>query len=594
MTPRRIWERVPAHNALLLASVQLLFLLASCSGGLEANVSEASNVTSDGWNETAFLTNESISGAPYQPAETVLTSTPLPASGACENSSISDISRRNGPTSGGFTITILGSFVGTTSSSVQNVLFGSHPSPEVAWQSDTSVVAQAPVGFGSIETLRIETALGCSIENAPRTPTNVFSYDMPVLADMRASSSVPTEGGGAITFTGTNFGFQDFSPVVQVDSFYGGFLPSKGTRWVSDSSLLSVLPAGVGRARRIKVSVGGVEARMMCSTEGQPSAMLMNESSPSQTCFLVNYSAPVVSSVSPKLGLYTGESSLTVGGSSFGPKPPVGAEGPTIQVGEGACQKTSWVSQTSAVCVTSGGMGTFLPVKIVVGNQSSEGSSQVVGGVNLVSISFVNGSGPLSAAIDTYDTYDEVTCLLAPSPSSPFSQLDGLQTVLEDKFKNDLASLLFGYCSALFPGAQACGNYVRPEQVRISHVSLQRRREEVWWVRRGKGGREESAAGSLRSSTRSAILTFELLGNEMAPDSSSVLSEVSRSSSFSLYFSPFPRLSPPAVLLSCSPLTPFVLQLVLRMASNRMLWEIGVRKINAGAGWKEVEIACPR
>ena len=55
---------------------------------------------------------------------------------------------------------------------------------------------------------------------------------------------------------------------------------------------------------------------------------------------------------------------------SLGDSPQI-AKGMEARIGQSACIRTEWISQTAVACVTPAGKGTFVPSKIMIGDQWS-------------------------------------------------------------------------------------------------------------------------------------------------------------------------------------------------------------------------------
>ena len=110
----------------------------------------------------------------------------------------------NLPLSGGVTVTVTGLNFGyselTASSAVGGVLCGSS-----SWSSDTSVACE--VGMSTSLSTTLEVTVGAAVG----TGRDLFSYDGPVVSHSAHIGNIPLSYGGAVTVTGLNFGYSEYT-----------------------------------------------------------------------------------------------------------------------------------------------------------------------------------------------------------------------------------------------------------------------------------------------------------------------------------------------------------------------------------------------
>jgi hypothetical protein len=110
---------------------------------------------------------------------------------------VTEVSPKQGPTSGGTTVTIKGSNL----SGATSVQFGSSPA-SVEAVSETSITAVAPAGTAGVADVRVTTPGGTSAI----VPADQFSYVPPPTVMEVSPKEGPTTGGTTVTITGTNLG----------------------------------------------------------------------------------------------------------------------------------------------------------------------------------------------------------------------------------------------------------------------------------------------------------------------------------------------------------------------------------------------------
>jgi len=178
-----------------------------------------------------------------------------------------------------------------------------------------------------------------------------FSYERPVIEGLEPDHGV-AKGGTEVMITGRNFGPLGEHPVAYIDVDRGtddfgetvnvGRTPCQRTRWISDSKLECLTPAGVSQLRTTIVSVGG-------------------QNSSEAGAELWDYDAPVVDAVEPSHGPPRGGYALRILGANFGT---VNATNFEVRIGKYACREVQWRSDNLIECVVPPGVGTNLTVKV--------------------------------------------------------------------------------------------------------------------------------------------------------------------------------------------------------------------------------------
>lgn len=192
--------------------------------------------------------------------------------GACVLFGPQTVSPLNGPTAGGYMLTITGEYFGATSSAPGvSAKIGDTSCAGLEWISRTSISCKVPGGVG---TPKVSVAVGKKGDGSwagqctncglfVSMPEGTFKYDPPTVAKVKQPRKGyrPPEGNFPVTLTGTGFGTFDTAAdgVLKgvVESFYGGDAASTSATWTSDSSVIVKAPEGLGVKRPISVIVGG-------------------------------------------------------------------------------------------------------------------------------------------------------------------------------------------------------------------------------------------------------------------------------------------------------------------------------------------------
>ena len=236
----------------------------------------------------------------------------------------------NGPTSGGFSITVLGSNFGTalaaSNTLLQATIGSTSTTSVVSVDEHESVKILAAAGAG--------TGVGAQISVDSQTSASVpalFSYDRPLITHV-SPRFYPTTGYQLVIVQGENFGQSGSAKSITV-----GDTPCITTGYTSHTQLSCLVSPGIGINHVLRVDIQGQ------SSTGPSTAVGLRFS----------YSAPTVAALQPANNPATGTHVITFSGANFG----VNDYQPTGRVGLTACVTSTWTSDTSLTCIPPRGLG---------------------------------------------------------------------------------------------------------------------------------------------------------------------------------------------------------------------------------------------
>eukprot|EP00960_Hanusia_phi_P035319 751627-Hanusia_phi.AAC.1 len=217
---------------------------------------------------------------------------------------------------------------------------------ETTWISDSSLLCKGPFVASTNSTFiqgvgshRVQGA-AMSADGAVDFLSNVsFHFDAPVITSL-APREVPSTGIHFVSFLGSNFGLEDFSPVARI-----GSCACTTTEYVSDSSLKCQVPAYASfltEMNNASVEVGGT----------------ISES----TLRLRYLSRPVIEFLRPSNSPNTGKKDITILGLNLG----ITVDTVVAKIAQAACLQTTWLSTTSLVCTAPPGRGKAQPVEVFI------------------------------------------------------------------------------------------------------------------------------------------------------------------------------------------------------------------------------------
>jgi hypothetical protein len=146
----------------------------------------------------------------------------------------------NGPTTGGYIVTITGEYFGSSADTPAPgvvVKIGSSSCAALEWISRTSVACKVPPGVGAPA---VFVAVGSPASRCPNcgvllSTEGLFRYDRPSIyrTAMAGRGARLPAGGFPVALVGSGFGTFDSKPTAFVESFYGGNVAANLTLWTS-------------------------------------------------------------------------------------------------------------------------------------------------------------------------------------------------------------------------------------------------------------------------------------------------------------------------------------------------------------------------
>jgi len=233
--------------------------------------------------------------------------------------SITNYAGYNGATTGGWILTVLGANFAPRDLSV-TVGVGKSVCRSTTWSSVTAILCNQPAGYTS------NHKLVASVSGSDGTLVGIFTYDAPIITSL-SHTNMPSTTGASITIYGTNFGFEDATPLPRV-----GSTRCATTSWNSESALVC------------RTSSGSRFSLSFATTIGQTVGTSVS---------FFTYDAPVVTSLQAPNAPATALASITVQGLNFNPTD----ESNTIVIGLTTCTTSSWVSPTAMMCQSAPGVG---------------------------------------------------------------------------------------------------------------------------------------------------------------------------------------------------------------------------------------------
>ncbi|MFI7246461.1 IPT/TIG domain-containing protein [Streptomyces qinglanensis] len=192
---------------------------------------------------------------------------------------LSSLSPDQGPTSGGNTVTL----IGTGLSGATSVLFGTHTATITA-NTDTQITVTAPAGAAQSVNVTVTTAAGGS------NPLPYFYIAAPALTGMFPDMG-PSGGGNAVTLYG--------SGLALTTAVHFGPGAATGIAVVSDSQVAVTAPAGTGTVLVTATTPGGTSTVGLGNT------------------YYSYVDTPVIDSLSPAEGSASGGDSVLIKGSDL-------------------------------------------------------------------------------------------------------------------------------------------------------------------------------------------------------------------------------------------------------------------------------------
>ena len=207
----------------------------------------------------------------------------VPASFTAAAPTVSAVSPRSGPTTGGTLVTITGtSFTGATT-----VLFGTVAGTNLKVVSATQITVDSPAGSAGLRNVFVETPGG---KNAAGE-SDWFTYVVPPTVTKVSPRSGPTTGGTLVTITGTSF--------TGATTVLFGTVAGTNLKVVSATQITVDSPAGSAGLRNVFVETPG------------------GKNAAGESDWFTYVVPPTVTKVSPRSGPTTGGTLVTITGTSF-------------------------------------------------------------------------------------------------------------------------------------------------------------------------------------------------------------------------------------------------------------------------------------
>jgi len=253
--------------------------------------------------------------------------------------------KKNGPQTGGYTVTLTGSSFGGSAPSGFTITVGTSACSAQQWISDSSLECTLPQGFGKVDVTAVllqgQTVCTGNAGKCIATHVDGFVYDGPNPLALDGSMNGPSSGFQTITVTGTLLGQSDPGSALFAKV---GATRCNQTSWVSPTSLTCVMHPGVG-SRDVRVHLAGVEYGITR---------------------VFSYDVPVLSGWNMFGGPQAGGRRISVTGTSFPSAANLGGSGITIDGYD--CPILEYISSSSMV------LGSAPGVKHPTGNFVSVGA----------------------------------------------------------------------------------------------------------------------------------------------------------------------------------------------------------------------------
>ncbi|MGB1597834.1 MAG: IPT/TIG domain-containing protein, partial [Promethearchaeia archaeon] len=214
---------------------------------------------------------------------------------------------------------------------------GASASETTAWVSDTAVSLMSCRGHVASQEPLVLTL----VQQAGST-TSLCSYDQGMASSVSRSNG-PASGGALATISGSGMASFDASVRARV----GASLCRVNT-WVSETSVVCGVSAGVSNELGVRIEVQGIAGRTVTGA--------------------YSYDLPKVSSVQPLFSPTTGNTLLYLAGTDFGTYDST----VRIRVGDTECYESTYVSDKVLSCRVAPGVGGAHSVKATIHRQVAD------------------------------------------------------------------------------------------------------------------------------------------------------------------------------------------------------------------------------
>ena len=252
----------------------------------------------------------------------------------------------NTPSSGGVSLSIIGSSFGYTQTSA-SARFGFTTCERSLWRSQTLMICKSPSGRTS------RSALVASVSSSAGSVTLLLSYNTP--AAVRSLSRSPATGSMFVAIVGRHFATRRQSPAVRITAS-----SCEVSQWASDSCISVMFVSGVGVTLPVSVTAS--------STMGSAS-------------FAASYAVPTLTSWTPACAATTAASSITVSGTLFGRL----SFSQRLRLRQTASATTIWRSDSSIFNLVPAGFSRNAVLIVSAGLNAGSTSTQFFYAANVIS-----------------------------------------------------------------------------------------------------------------------------------------------------------------------------------------------------------------
>jgi hypothetical protein len=231
------------------------------------------------------------------------------------------------------------------------------------WLSSSSLVCKIP-GGGCKDVSIAVSVLGYNNGTQYGVATKQFSYDAPALSTIDAGNNTgPTTGGANFQINGKNFGPGIHSIVYRI-----GSTNMNETTWISDTFVMGKVPAGVGRALTLAISVCGNQGALSrVYSYSAPNVTGAAGGEVNQMLFTGKRTGDAMDPApSVPLVVQTGGSTVSVTGAYFGQAD----YSASVRFASTAGIRTNWTSDTAIEAVNPSGVCANHHLVATVGVQS--------------------------------------------------------------------------------------------------------------------------------------------------------------------------------------------------------------------------------
>jgi len=249
--------------------------------------------------------------------------------------------KSNAPVSGAVTVTLIGISMAALGATLGSRV--GYTSPEnTKWASDSHAYCKAGAGVDAGHSVAVTIGAGV----VPLV-SKVFTFETPMTPSASMPSNAPTTGSVSVTLLGYGVGTFDYSRALRL-SVTG----AETSRWASDSSMRGKVPLTLVALLTVGVSAG---------VDRSSFSLAMTHSSPRLSSLIATNSPGTGAVQVTVLGRGVGQSGLSIRG----------------RIGGSGCSSSTWVSDSSLVCLRGPTLSVGLPFAMSVIREVGSVSSQI-------------------------------------------------------------------------------------------------------------------------------------------------------------------------------------------------------------------------